>query len=208
MTFHVAPGGAFKQVVASWISPQGSAWKRVLGRWVGVGGAWKVYAVSGNVLLVPATIRSFGDEGTLPQATLQLTPEGKVTALFNDQTVAHNVNISDWFDPETPGVGNNFEVRAVRISGVSEAMLTGDSIGPAAWHSLSALRGWTLIAPTTPTYNRTLAITLEVSLRPAGGVDPVSTAQFTLSTMVRGAGAGYFAKGGGIDVMSPNRFNA
>lgn len=202
MSHSVSIGGAFKDVLASWVGVSGG-WKRVLGRWVAVGGEWKQSFVAGAVRILPATIRGFAVDPDVPTARIDFTSEGDVTATYTDQTMSASTDLGNWYDPIDPGIGASFEIRANQVAG--SATVGGSALG--AWLSLSATQAWEIFGGGA--FNAGNTASLKVDIRAAGGTEILASAiyQLTVVTFEPAYSSGFEGREGGVNKPIPYRWD-
>lgn len=97
-------------------------------------------------------------------ATLRFDPNGAVLSLTNSNGV---VQITDWYLPNTPGIGSQFWIRATLSSGTSP---TGSALS--TWLQLSSAISWRLTQTTNGSKTCTLAISIATD---AAGANIVTT---------------------------------
>lgn len=203
MPHFVAVGQQWKRVRSAWVAPYGS-WRRVVKRWVGNAGSWRLKFSSGTLGLVPATIRSFCYAPDIPESSITFNPDGSQVAGYTDQTVGRTQNLMNWFDPIRAAAGAQFEIRAVVVGGINGAA-SGAALN--TWLKLDAARQWSLRGAVNA-LNQTRAVTLEISIRSLGSVDPEVTTQIALSTVAYATSNpnSNYGKGGGVDTSNIDRF--
>lgn len=126
----------------------------------------------GGGVVTPLTALNVTDTVLLStaDATLRFDTNGAVTSLTNSNGVQQ---ITDWYQPNITGIGNQFWIRATLSSGTSP---TGSALN--TWLQLSSPASWRLTQTTNGSRTCTLAISIATD---SGGTNVVTTGTATIT---------------------------
>lgn len=178
MTLHVSVSGVNKRVLGIWVGV-GGAWKKVLTGHTSVTGVYKKFFSAGDVVspLAGGTVYSIVYNGADNTSSMTLNANGSISALTDGVEVTNTVNGTRWFT-DTPYEA--YEAYATLVSTTGTGTTTGTFL---TWLPLSGSPSWSVYKAGGTNGVRTSVI--KIQIRKAGGavVSP-DTFSYNLSAAV------------------------